>query len=770
VIPPNSPQTNIIYGPSTNYYLVNVPEYAIWATNLLLYASGPLSVWYSTNVPPTAGYPDDFLFFNNATSGTNVIGLATTPPLVPGGFYYLALADPNTGPLTNVLEVDFALNYPAIGAPVITNLFATNVTGFAATLGASVIPNGTNTTVYFAYGLTNGVANFSATVELTNSFYSTWPVAIAVTNLLPGNVYYFEAIATNSSGATTNNLNGTFTTPLALLSVTTEPATNVTATGATLQAAVNPNGADSTVYFVYGSTTNYGSATAPVALTNQLNTPQWVTNNLTGLLPGVTYHFEAIGTNRLGTNYGGDLTFTNLAEAPSVTTGAATGVTATSATLPASVLPNGAATTVTFEYGTTTNYGSSTGAILLANNLNTVQPVSVGITNLVPGTVYHFQALAANSAGANDGGDSTFTCPPAVPSVTTLPLVNLTPAGVTFPALVNPNGGAATVYFAYGTTTNYFAQTAATGLTTNLNSPQSVTNGAANLLPGVVYHYQAVAANSAGKGYGGDLTFTNPIAPFNLQSITATNRGYWLQWYAPTNYQFKVQWTDVLPPTNWGTFTNVVVYAGPAVATNGLFTFLDDGSQSGGLARNRFYRLELWVTVNYVPPALPAGGAVYYVNPLAPLTVTNAATDANTNAVLYYTVTGSLSGTNPPAIDQNGVITWTPALAQAGLTNILTTVVSDNGQIPLYATNVFTVIVYPIPAFNTIQITAEGVVLQWTGVPGGQYQIGWTTNLLSPWTYVPANPPYLTSPNSSFMYLDTNALNGMKFYELRQWP
>ena len=181
VLTNDTPETNVMYGPGTNYYLVNVPAYADWATNLLLYASGPVSVWFSTNAPPTAGSPDDFLLINNATSGTNVFGVTNTmpllPQLVPGGFYYLALANPNTGPLTNILEVDFALNYPALGAPVITNLLATNLTAFAATLEASVIPNGTNTTVYFAYGLTNSVTNFSATVVLTNSLYSTWPVA-----------------------------------------------------------------------------------------------------------------------------------------------------------------------------------------------------------------------------------------------------------------------------------------------------------------------------------------------------------------------------------------------------------------------------------------------------------------------------------------------------------------------------------------------------------------------------------------------------------------
>jgi len=287
----------------------------------------------------------------------------------------------------------------------------------------------------------------------------------------------------------------------------------------------------------------------------------------------------------------------------------------------------------------------------------------------------------------------------------------------------------------------------------------------------VIYHYQAVATNRGGTAYGADLTFTNPATPFSIQSITATNSGFLLKWYAPTNYQFKVQWTDVLvPATNWGTFTNVVVYTGPAVVGVGLFTFFDNGSQSGPLTADRFYRLRLLVTANNSPPRLPLGGAVYYVNPLATLTVPNGATDANTNSILSYTVTGSLLGTNRPAIDPYGNITWTPALAQAGLTNILTTVVTDNGQIPLYATNSITVIVNLLPYFTSVRVTADGVVLQWVGAANNQYQVGWTTNLLTPWTYVPPTPPYLTSTTTNYFFVDTNALDGMKFYELLQLP
>src|SRR2546425_6946474 len=76
---------------------------------------------------------------------------------------------------------------------------------------------------------------------------------------------------------------------------------------------------------------------------------------------------------------------------------------------------------------------------------------------------------------------------------------------------------------------------------------------------------------------------------------------------------------------------------------------------------------------------------------LTALVVTNTATDSDvpTNVLGYSLI-------NPPEgaiIDSNGVITWTPTEAQGPSTNILTTVVSDNGVPPLSATNSFTVVV-----------------------------------------------------------------------------
>ncbi len=780
-IPTNTPVTNTLPQYSTNFYLVQVPANADWVTNNLIFATAPLDLWFSTNVPATAGNPNDALLLEGVTNGLSVFGLVPTNQLngvavrlIPGSFYYLGVANTNSIPVTYALEVNFDLLPAGISAPSVTTLPTTNVTAFAATLPASVVPNGATTTVWFAYGLTTNALLRSATQVITNSLYATWPVAIGVTNLLPGNIYYYEAIATNSAG-TNHGVLLTFTNPPAPPTVITEAASNLTNTSAILNAQVTPNGLASTVWFEYGPDTSYGSVTVVTNLTGGLNTPQAVALAVTNLQPGAIYHFQAVGTNTAGTNYGGDLTFTNLVAAPSVTTEPATNITAFAATLPALIVPNGATTAVWFAYGTTTNYDHVTATNLLTGNLTGAQTILLNVTNLLAATVYHFQAFGSNSAGLGAGGDLTFTTPIAAPTVLTLAATNVAPNLATLPALVTTNGAATAVYFEYGLTNHYIATTPVVLLTSTLPGPQYVTSTLTNLLPGVVYHFQAVAFNSVGTNYGGDQSFTNPVAPVNFTSIVATNlggtNGYLLSWYAPTNYQFYVQWTANLATTNWQSFTNLVVYTGPATPTNGLFTFFDDGSQSGGLGGLRFYRLSDALPVVYnQPPVLPPGGVVYLVNPLTPLVVTNTATDVNTNALLSYSVTTTLAGTNLPAVTASGIITWTPTLAQAGLTNTITTIVSDNGAIPLTATNSFAVIVNPLPAFISVTIGAEGVTLKWTAAVSNQFQLGWTTNLTTPWTYIPTSAPYLTSPTTNFIYQDTNAAAGMKFYQLRQLP
>ena len=116
-------------------------------------------------------------------------------------------------------------------------------------------------------------------------------------------------------------------------------------------------------------------------------------------------------------------TFTVTTAFPTATTNAASGVTTENggaswaATLNGIVSSNGTDTTVSFEYGLTTAYGTSIDATqspLAAGAVNTA--VSADLIGLNCNTLFHYRVVATNSAGTSYGLDSTFTtgsCPSA---------------------------------------------------------------------------------------------------------------------------------------------------------------------------------------------------------------------------------------------------------------------------------------------------------------------------------------------------------------------
>jgi hypothetical protein len=95
---------------------------------------------------------------------------------------------------------------------------------------------------------------------------------------------------------------------------------------------------------------------------------------------------------------------------PGVSTGGASKVTITTATLNGKVNPHGAPTTYYFQYGTTTAYGSRT-ADAGAGAGTAAVGASVPIAGLGPNTKYHYRLVARNSVGTTVGGDRTFTTP-----------------------------------------------------------------------------------------------------------------------------------------------------------------------------------------------------------------------------------------------------------------------------------------------------------------------------------------------------------------------
>src|SRR5262249_3666703 len=140
--------------------------------------------------------------------------------------------------------------------------------------------------------------------------------------------------------------------------VQAQGASNVTDSGATLNAAIDPSGFQTSCVFQYVDdaafqATGYTTATSvpgvPPTLSSTTGSFVQASADVSGLASSTVYHFRAVATNAQGTTNGDDGTF-RTAGAPVVESETATNITDTSATLTASVIPSGFDTTCVFQY------------------------------------------------------------------------------------------------------------------------------------------------------------------------------------------------------------------------------------------------------------------------------------------------------------------------------------------------------------------------------------------------------------------------------------
>ncbi len=344
------------------------------------------------------------------------------------------------------------------------------------TWGSQILPNGQN-----------GSEIFSTDGLLLGNIGTGWGAQ--------GNVIISFKVGGNTGSAPT---------------ATTNTATNITQSSATLSCYVNPNGGTNTTrWFDYGTSQSFGSQTSVIS---QGTTASNITENISGLLSNTNYYFRCNAQNSNGVTNGNVISFYTGSnnQLPSVTTRTANGVGSSFAVLNGYVNPNGN-TNVTrwFEYGTNSwSFTSSTvklGQGVNASNFNET------VTGLTSGTTYYYRAVAqTNNNGQIYGNTQSFYTNGSNigqrPFVTTNTATGVSQSSATLNGYVNPYNTTNTIrWFEYGTSQSLGNRT---NTINHGSTSANINDTVSGLLDNTTYYYRAVSSNSYGTTNGSILSFT----------------------------------------------------------------------------------------------------------------------------------------------------------------------------------------------------------------------------------------------------------------------
>ena len=413
----------------------------------------------------------------------------------------------------------------AFAVPTVNTQPARDITTSSAVLFAAVNPNGgSGTTVTFEYGTSSGSYGDPVTATYNPITNNSPSIAYAsISGLDPNQTYYFRAVAINDGDSSpTSGAELNFKTLGLAPEVTTQSATDLTASSATLNGLVNPNNDATTVVFEYGNSTAYGQTANAVQNPFTGSTSQAASVGISNLKPDTKYFFRVKANNSTDETIGGNLTFTTSPAAPTVEPQEAEAVTDTTATLLAIVNPNGLPTNVTFEYGPTTSYGTTVEA---ENNPITGgrKAASVSLTGLLPNRTYHFRATATNTVGSVTGPDGTFTTNAAAPTASIAAAENVSATGAVLKGTVNARGTPTTVTFHYGDSPNFGQTITATPSLVTGASDQPVSATLGGLTPSSPYYYRIEVESSAGQNFSSSTSFTTLSSRPNVTAQPAEN-------------------------------------------------------------------------------------------------------------------------------------------------------------------------------------------------------------------------------------------------------
>jgi len=416
---------------------------------------------------------------------------------------------------------------------------------FAVPTGMTISETG------FVYALTENPAIGGEGVQQVSLGDVDGSFEASLTGLAPGTTYYYRAYAKNDT-VTGYSRQGQFTTlllPATGYSVPVVTRTEVIAvsattatvvTEATVSGPTHPNFIRRLAYSSLVTNPFPGDAeVTTVSATDAfggLTGDGLATTSLTDLLANTTYYLRAVTQNEQGTYYGSVITFrTDNAGAVSITNGTPPNdsVTASSATVYASLEPNGASIT---RYGVV--YSAAETAPLLGSGLSETlsydvnfsqsSSTSVPLSALNYNTTYYYRFFAENTSGISYGSVESFTTATVVSPSVTIDLVAARRNSADISMSIASDGTGLEALTQAGVLVS-------SGLSPEISSPGVLILGAddtstgpkalyaSHLDPSTEYHARAFGVTQSGHiYYGASIPFTT----LPLAQATVVTDGY----------------------------------------------------------------------------------------------------------------------------------------------------------------------------------------------------------------------------------------------------
>lgn len=346
------------------------------------------------------------------------------------------------------------------------------------------------------------------------------------------------------------------------LDMISTPATSISQTSATLGASFTNTFPSADVRFEWGIVSGvYPYSTSYVVKPGASGTHS---DTITGLTPGVTYYFRAMGVSNGGPEYGNELSFTTLTyKMPKVINVPASNIGSTDATLSGAFDGQGLSTTTWFEYANNSSMigASSTASVLQSNTFGNINQAISGLT---PNTKYYFRFVAKTNGGivygtpvlsfttnANGGGSGSTNCSINYFNVNTNTIV----AGNSATLSWNTTNCLSTTLSSVGTAANTngsYTITPSTTTTYVLTSTNGLTTDSKNLTVTVLAQGNNGGSGNGNSGYGYYYYTTNT----NCSGGNTILGGFWSPDYScyTTYYQYPQASSTSYsyPNTNYG--------------------------------------------------------------------------------------------------------------------------------------------------------------------------------------------------------------------------